>query len=110
MILTMGAAQVRVPIGSLQGAAVSAPVDLYVRPEHLEIIEASGPCARSGTIVGQVSGRFDLFVECTEPSAERLLVLSAGHQAITRCPIGAQVCIYISPDEGVAFAVPSPHQ
>ena len=57
VVLTMGAAQVRVPIGSLQGAAVSAPVDLYVRPEHLEIIEASGPCARSGTIVGQVSGR-----------------------------------------------------
>lgn len=106
-ILAMGAALLRVPIGSLQGAAASAPVDLYVRPEHLEITEASGSCARGGTIVGQVyqGGHVDLFVECTDPSAERLLVRSAGHQAMTRWPIGAQVGVSISPDEGVAFAV-----
>src|SRR5436190_5161599 len=47
-ILALGATQVRVPKGSLRGGAVSAPVDLYVRPEHLEVIETSGPCARSG--------------------------------------------------------------
>ncbi len=90
----------------MQGAAASAPVDLYVRPEHLEIAEASGPCARNGTVVGQVyqGGHVDLFVECAEAS-ERLLVRSAGHQAMTRWPVGAQVGISISRDEGVAFAV-----
>jgi putative spermidine/putrescine transport system ATP-binding protein len=104
-ILAMGVAQVRVSIGSLQGAAASAPVDLYVRPEHLEIIEASGPCARSGTIVAQVyqGGHVDLLVECEGSSPERLLVRSAGHQAMTRWPIGAKVGISISADEGVAF-------
>jgi putative spermidine/putrescine transport system ATP-binding protein len=104
-ILTMGVAQVRVPVGSLQGAAASVPVDLYVRPEHLEIIEASGPGARSGTIVAQVyqGGHVDLLVECNGSSPERLLVRSAGHQAMTRWPIGAEVGISISADEGVAF-------
>src|SRR5580698_8059562 len=104
-ILAMGAAQVRVPMGSLHGAAASAPVDLYVRPEHLKIIEASGPCARCGTIVAQVyqGGHVDLFVECKDSSPERLLVRSAGHQAMTRWPIGAKVGISISADEGVAF-------
>jgi putative spermidine/putrescine transport system ATP-binding protein len=103
-ILAMGVAQVRVPMGLLQGAAASAPVDLYVRPEHLEIIEASGPCARSGTIVAQVyqGGHVDLFIQC-EDSPERLLVRSAGHHAMTRWPIGAKVGISISADEGVAF-------
>ena len=107
-VLAIGAVQVRVPMGSLQGAAASAPVDLYVRPEHLEIIEASGPCARSGTIVAQVyqGGHVDLFVECTDSPPDRLLVRSAGYQAMTRWPIGAQVGISISADEGVAFAIP----
>jgi len=104
-ILAMGVVQVRVPMGSLRGAAACAPVDLYVRPEHLEIIEASGRCARSGTIVAQVyqGGHVDLFVECKDPSPERLLVRSAGHQAMTRWPIGAKVGISITGDEGVAF-------
>jgi hypothetical protein len=35
-----------------------------------------------------------------------LLVRSAGYQAMTRWPVGAQVGISISADEGVAFAIP----
>ena len=106
-ILALGATQVRVPKGSLRGGAVSAPVDLYVRPEHLEVIETSGPCARSGTIVAQIyqGGYVDLFVECTDSSIERLLVRSAGHQAMTRWPIGTKVGLAISTDEGVAFPI-----
>ena len=107
-ILALGAAQVRVPMGSLQGAAASASVDLYVRPEHLQLTEAGEPCARTGTIVAQVyqGGHVDLFVECTGVSPERLLVRSAGYQAMVRWPVGAQVGISISKDEGVAFAMP----
>jgi spermidine/putrescine ABC transporter ATP-binding subunit len=106
--VAIGAVQASVPSGSLQGAAVSSPVDLYVRPEHLELTEASEPCARTGTIVAQVyqGGHVDLFVECAGASPERLLVRSAGYQAMTRWPVGAQVGISISADEGVAFAVP----
>ena len=106
--VAIGSLRVSVPSGSLQGAQLSAPVDLYVRPEHLQLIEAGDPCARNGTIVGQVyqGGHVDLFVECTDPYPERLLVRSAGYQAMTRWPVGAKVGISISADEGVAFAIP----
>ena len=68
--VALGAVRASVPSGSLQGVAVSAPVDLYVRPEHLVLTDADGPCARRGTIVGQVyqGGHVDLFVECNESS------------------------------------------
>lgn len=106
--VAIGAVRVSVPSVSLQGALASAPVDLYVRPEHLELTEAGEPNARVGTIVGQVyqGGHVDLFIECTDPSPERLLVRSAGYQAMTRWPVGATVGISIAADEGVAFAVP----
>jgi spermidine/putrescine ABC transporter ATP-binding subunit len=106
--VAIGAVRVSVSSVSLQGALASAPVDLYVRPEHLELTEAGEPNARVGTIVGQVyqGGHVDLFIECTDPFPERLLVRSAGYQAMTRWPVGATVGISIAADEGVAFAVP----
>ncbi|MGB8400016.1 MAG: ABC transporter ATP-binding protein [Bradyrhizobium sp.] len=107
MIVAIGAVRIKVPPGPLQGVAASAPVDLHVRPEHLQLVDAGEPCARRGTIVAQVyqGGHVDLFVECCmDGSRERLLVRSAGHQAITRWPVGARVGIAIGTDEGVAFA------
>jgi putative spermidine/putrescine transport system ATP-binding protein len=104
VVVAVGAA--RVKVSPLPGVAASAPVDLYVRPEHLRVSDSSEPCARTGVIVAQVyqGGHVDLFVECMDPFAERLLVRSAGHEAMTRWPIGAQVGISVSADEGVAFA------
>jgi putative spermidine/putrescine transport system ATP-binding protein len=107
VVVAIGAIRVKVPPGPLLDVAASAPVDLYVRPEHLRVTEASEPCARRGTIVAQVyqGGHVDLFVECMDPFRERLLVRSAGHEAMTRWPVGAQVGISIGTDEGVGFAV-----
>jgi putative spermidine/putrescine transport system ATP-binding protein len=106
--VAIGAVRASVPSGSLQGVAASAPVDVYVRPEHLRLTDTNEPCARRGTIVGQVyqGGHVDLFVECADSPPERLLVRSAGYQAMTRWPVGAQVGVSISADEGVAFAIP----
>jgi putative spermidine/putrescine transport system ATP-binding protein len=107
VVVGVGAARVKVSQSPLLGVKASAQVDLYVRPEHLRVAEASEPCARAGVIVAQVyqGGHVDLFVECMDPFAERLLVRSTGHEAMTRWPIGAQVGISISADEGVAFAI-----
>jgi putative spermidine/putrescine transport system ATP-binding protein len=106
VVVAVGAARVKISKGSLQGTAASAPVDLYVRPEHLRITESSEPYARTGVIVAHVyqGGHVDSIVECTDPFAERLLVRSTGHDAMSRWPMGAQVGISISADEGVAFA------
>jgi putative spermidine/putrescine transport system ATP-binding protein len=106
-VLAIGSVRVKVPPGPLLGAGASAPVDLYVRPEQLRVTEGGEPCLRSGTIAAQIyqGGHVDLFVECKDPFRERLLVRSAGHEAMTRWPVGAQVSISMGTGEGVAFPV-----
>ncbi len=105
-VVTVGVAQVKVPRGPLTDVAVSAPVDLFVRPEHLTITEATGSYATSGTVVAHVyqGGHVDIYVECADASRDRLLIRSAGHEPMTRWPIGARVGIAIAADEGTAFA------
>jgi putative spermidine/putrescine transport system ATP-binding protein len=105
-VIIVGVARVKVPRGPLMDVAVSAPVDLFVRPEHLTITEAIETGATSGTVAAQVyqGGHVDIYVECKDSSRDRLLVRSGGHEALTRWPIGSQVGISIAADEGTAFA------
>jgi len=104
-VIAIGAARVNVPRGPLMDAAASAPVDLFVRPEHLRIIDATEACATSGTVVAHVyqGGHVDIYLECADSSRDRLLVRSSGHEAMTRWPVGSQVDISIATDEGAAF-------
>jgi spermidine/putrescine ABC transporter ATP-binding subunit len=106
-IVTLGAVQIQLPSASLLGVAASALIDLFVRPEHLRMIDPSKPCARKGTIVGQVyqGGHIDLHIECKESPDNRLLVRLAGHEAMTSYPVGAQVGISVKAGEGVAFPI-----
>jgi putative spermidine/putrescine transport system ATP-binding protein len=105
-VIALGAARVKVPPGPLAGVAVSAPVDLFVRPEQLELVDATDAGATSGTVVAQVyqGGHVDIHVACTESAGGRLLVRSRAHDAMTRWPIGTKVGISVSTDESVAFA------
>ena len=105
-VVAVGAARVRVPAGPLRGIAASAPVDLFVRPEQLQMVDADEPCAIGGTVAAQVyqGGHVDLYIDCAESVRDRLLVRSAGHDAMTRWPIGARVGISIGDDDAVAFA------
>jgi spermidine/putrescine ABC transporter ATP-binding subunit len=104
-VIAIGAARVNVPRGPLMDAAASAPVDLFVRPEHLRITEATEACATSGTVVAHVyqGGHVDIYLECADSSHDRLLVRSSGHEAMTRWPVGSQIGISIATDEGAAF-------
>jgi ABC-type Fe3+/spermidine/putrescine transport system ATPase subunit len=106
-IVALGAVQIRVSSGSLQGVTTSAPVDLFVRPEQLQIVDAGKPCATIGTVVALAyqGGHVDLHVECTASPRSRLLVRLPGYEAMTRWPIGTQVGISVSAGEGMAFAV-----
>jgi spermidine/putrescine ABC transporter ATP-binding subunit len=104
-VIAIGAARVKVPRGPLMDAAAAAPVDLFVRPEHLRITEATEACATSGTVVAHVyqGGHVDIYLECADSSHDRLLVRSSGHEAMTRWPVGSQIGISIATDEGAAF-------
>lgn len=106
-IVALGPLRIKAPLGPLRDVAISAPVDLFVRPEQLRIAASGEPCAKTGTVVAQAyqGGHVDLYVECADPSRERLLIRSSGHEAIMRWPVGAEVGVSIGIDEGVAFAV-----
>ena len=105
-VIAVGIARVKVPRGYLTDVAASAPVDLFVRPEHLTVTEATESCATSGTVVAHVyqGGHVDIYVECADASPDRLLVRSKGHEAMTRWPIGSRVGLAITRDEGTAFS------
>jgi len=108
-LVAVGAAQVKLPRGPLAGIAVSAPVDLFVRPEHLAITDAAQACATSGTVAAHIyqGGHVDTYVESGEPSRGRLLVRSGGYEVMARWPTGSRVGVSIASGEGVAFE-PSP--
>lgn len=106
-IVALGDVQIKVSSGSLQGVTTSGPVDLFLRPEQLQVVDAGKPCATIGTIVALAyqGGHVDLHVECTASPRSRLLVRLPGYEAMTRWPIGTQVGISVGAGEGVAFAV-----
>ncbi|OIQ65736.1 TOBE domain protein [mine drainage metagenome] len=101
-VVAVGAARVKVSGVPLAGVARSVPVDLFVRPEHLAISEVTEACATDGTAVAHVyqGGYVDTYIEC---GRDRLLVRSAGHEAMTRWPTGSRVGLSITSGEGVAF-------
>jgi putative spermidine/putrescine transport system ATP-binding protein len=109
-IVALGAVRIGVPSGPLLGLAPSSPVDLFMRPEQLAIIEAgeeSKACVGTGTIVAQAyqGGHVDLHVECADLSRDRLLVRLSGPDAMTSRPVGAQVGISVTDDGAIAFGV-----
>ena len=106
-MVTVGSAQVKVPAMPLRGVAPLTPVDLFVRPEQLQIAAAIEPGAVRGTVAAQVyqGGHVDLHIDCREASDARVLVRSAGHDAMTRWPVGAEAGLLIGNDDAVAFPV-----
>jgi putative spermidine/putrescine transport system ATP-binding protein len=103
-IVEVGTAHITVLAETVRGATASAPVDLFVRPEHLRP-ELGKPCASVGTIVAQVyqGAHIDLYIECADSTRGRLLARLSTSEG-TKWPVGVQVCISIGTDEAIAFA------
>ena len=102
-VITLGAAQMKVPAEPFSGRAISSAVDLFVRPEQLRLMNAGEPSAMTGRIAAQVyqGGHVDLQIDC--PGHDRLLLRSAGDQALMRWPLGTEVGIAIDADGCTAF-------
>jgi spermidine/putrescine ABC transporter ATP-binding subunit len=105
-IVVLGAARIRVASAPLRDLAVSAAVDLFVRPEQLRLTEFNEPCASKGTIVGQIyqGGHVDVYLECADSVSGRVLVRLSGPQAMMSRSIGASVGVSLNTDEAIAFA------
>jgi putative spermidine/putrescine transport system ATP-binding protein len=105
--VTIGSVQVTVPSTSLQGVPISAPVDLFIRPEQLRFARAGEPSVTDGTIISRVyhGGHVDFHVECVDSTRRRLIVRLSEPHAITAWPTGSRVGISIHTNEVIAFAV-----
>jgi len=104
-VVEVGAARITVPSESVRGLKASMPVDLFVRPEQLQLTEAGKPCASAGTVVAAVyqGAHIDLHIECADCAHGRLLARLSASEG-TKWSIGTQVGISISTDEAIAFA------
>jgi putative spermidine/putrescine transport system ATP-binding protein len=103
-IVEIGTAQITVPVDTVRGVTVSTPVDLFVRPEHLRLIEPDKPCASAGTVVAQVyqGTHIDVYIECVDSTCSRLLARLSTSDG-TKWPVGVQVGISIGADKVIAF-------
>jgi putative spermidine/putrescine transport system ATP-binding protein len=92
-IVALGTARIKVASAPLRHLAVSATVDLFVRPEQLRLAELNEPCASTGTIAAQVyqGGHVDIYLECADSAAGRVLARLSGRQAMTPRALGAPV-------------------
>lgn len=103
--VSVGAGHICVPTELLAGLTPGAPVDLFVRPEQLAIAECGEPIAAEGIVAAQVyhGGHVDLHIDVADAPPTRLLIRLAGHDAMTRWPVGARVGVTVTAAEAVAF-------
>ena len=106
-VIALGDMRVKVRSEHLSDARVAAPIDLFVRPEHLRITPAGEPGAMTGKIVAQTyhGGHVDLQIACRACGDGLLLMRSVGDQAMMRWPPGTEVGISLDADGCAAFPV-----
>jgi spermidine/putrescine ABC transporter ATP-binding subunit len=102
-VVAWGALTVKVPALPLAGLAPSDPVDLFIRPEQLQIADGIG--AATGMVAARVyqGGHLDLHCESEDCISGRLLVRLAGHQPTAQWPVGARVSLSLAAGHAVAF-------
>ena len=107
-VIALGDLRIKVSSEPLSDAQPSAPVDLFVRPEHLRITRAGEPGTIAGSVVALTyhGGHVDLQIECRDCGQDgqvRLLIRSVGDQALSRTPPGTDVGISIDAEGCAAF-------
>jgi spermidine/putrescine ABC transporter ATP-binding subunit len=102
-VIALGTARVKVPAEPFSGRTASSAADLFVRPEQFHLVNTAEPCAMTGRVAAQVyqGGHVDLQVDCA--GHDRLLLRSAGDQALMRWPLGTEVGIAIDIEGCTAF-------
>ena len=103
--VALGAARVKVPSRTLQGAATGCIVDLFVRPEELHPAEQGMAVAADGIVAAQSyqGGHVDLYVDAPEALSGRVLLRVPRHEGMSLWSAGARISIALAADEAIAF-------
>jgi spermidine/putrescine ABC transporter ATP-binding subunit len=103
--VTVGAAQVTVPAGTLADAAPGSTVDLFLRPEDMHVAEDDAAIALQGIVATQIyqGGHVDLHVDVPQTASGRLLLRLPGQDALRRWPPGTPIGIALAMDKAIAF-------
>ena len=103
--VALGAARVKVPSRTLQGAAAGSIVDLFVRPEELRPAEPGTAVAADGIVAAQSyqGGHVDLYVDAPEALSGRVLLRVPRHEGMSLWRAGARIGIALAADEAIAF-------
>jgi spermidine/putrescine ABC transporter ATP-binding subunit len=103
--VVLGAARVKVPSRTLQGAATGSIVDLFVRPEELRPAEHGMAVAADGIVAAQSyqGAHVDLYVDAPEALSGRVLLRVPRHEGMSLWRAGARISIALAADEAIAF-------
>ena len=103
--VTLGAASIKVAKEPLTGAKPGDIVDLFVRPEQLQLVPDSGPYAMQGTVATRIyqGGHIDLHVDVAEAQSGRVLIRLSSNDAATRWPFATRVGIAVTGGDTMAF-------
>ena len=104
-LIAVGAARVPVPAADLATAAVSSPVDLFVRCERLQITTGQ-PTACTGRISALVyqGGHVDIHVETAAAVAGKVLLRLSSDGSMAKWQVGDPVSMAIDGTDAVAFS------
>jgi ABC-type Fe3+/spermidine/putrescine transport system ATPase subunit len=102
--LSVGAAQLKVPIQQLASARVGDAVDAFVRPQQLAFANDGDPVAVTGTIAAQVyqGDHIDLYLDVSNAEGRVLVRIPARPQP-TSFAIGTAVRLTFSSNDAIAF-------
>jgi putative spermidine/putrescine transport system ATP-binding protein len=108
--VAVGPVRIAVPEQSLRARAIGEPVELFVRPEALRVIEPDKATALTGVVTTRIfqGGHIDLHVAVAEAQSGRLLIRVAGHADLPLWPVGAQVGVVLPADGTAVFATAGP--
>jgi putative spermidine/putrescine transport system ATP-binding protein/spermidine/putrescine transport system ATP-binding protein len=102
--VSVGRAKVAVPSAPLSGLSAGSRVDLFVRPEHLQVT-AAAEAAFEGQVAASIyqGGHVDLYVDTPDAASGRLMMRLAARDAAGISSVGSKVAISILGEDAVAF-------
>lgn len=103
--VALGEARIQVPAGPLNGIAVGADVELFVRPEQLRAAKAGDAAATQGTVGAHIyqGGHVDIYIDTVAAASGRMLMRLSDRDAIARWPVGERIGITFDEADAAAF-------